>query len=207
MFNNRINISVYSLAVLPIDYLDRLADPLETTYAAKDIDPSCRGVFSGGIRAYQLATYLGLVREQYSHGMARQIGNYQQHLLQPDGDAPNDITTAIELVRGALGSKSVTADTGHGRMDVPIEMNIALALLLGMPGSPYFAASPEQRAEQANSMGMDIDWSLSQCLIHAREEIEKIFSPLLASINSGVRVGFVHAWLNEQYPLSKAGYH
>ena len=207
MLNNRINISIYSLAVLPVDYLDRLGDPFEMAAAAKDIDPSYQSVFSTGIRAYQLTTYLKLVRAHYGRGVANQIGNYQLRLLQPDGDAPSDIMTAIELVRGALESKSVTADTGHGSIDIPIEMNIALALLLGMHSSPHFSTCPDQRFEQANSMGMDIDWSLSQCLTHAGEEIERVFSPLLACIESGVRVDFVKTWLNEKCPVNRVGHH
>lgn len=207
MVNNRVNISIYSLAVLPVDYLGRSDDPFESACAGKGLDPSCRHVFSSGIRAYQLVTYLGLVREQYGRGVANQIGHYQQRLLQPDGEGPNDIMTAIHLVRGALESNSVTADTAHGSIDIPIEMNVALALLLGIPSSPYFAAAPEQRAAQASNMGMDIDWSLSQCLVHARAGIEKTFTPLLACIKSGVRVDFVEAWLNEQCPPVKAARH
>ena len=207
MLNNRINISIYSLAVLPIDYLDRLGDPLETACVPKDLDPPYRGVYSDGIRAYQLTTYLNLVRTHYGRGVANQIGNYQQRLLQPDGAAPNAITTAIELVQGALGSESVTADTDHGKMDIPIEMNIALALLLGMHSSPHFSTRPDQRTEQASRMGMDIDWSLSHCLTHAREEMERVFSPLLACIESGVSVDFVQAWLNEKCPVYRVGHH
>jgi hypothetical protein len=207
MLNNRINISIYSLAVLPLDYLDRLGDPFETVAAAKDIDTAYQGVFSTGIRAYQLTIYLQLVRAHYGRGVANQIGHYQQRLLQPDGDYPNDVTEAVELVKGALESNSVTADTGHGSIDIPIEMNIALALLLGMRNSPHFSTRPDQRLEQANCMGVDVDWSLSQCLTHAREEIERVFSPLLACIESGVRVDFVKAWLNEKCPVKRVGHH
>lgn len=203
MLKNRKNISIYSLAVLPLDYLDRLGDPFETGCAGKDLSPSCRAVFSHGIRAYQLVTYLKLVRAQYGRGVASNIGNYQHRLLQSDDHVPNSITQAIELVRGALASECVTAETGDGSIDVPIEMNIAIALLLGMPDSPYFAARPEQRAEQVSKMEMDIDWSLSQCLVHGREEIEKVFSPLLACISSGVRMEFVQAWLNKKLPVGK----
>ena len=207
MHNNRINISIYSLAVLPVDYLDRRGDPLETACSDRNIEPSCRHVFASGIRAYKLASYLELVREQYGRGVANQIGRYQQRLLQTDGEMRNEISTALQLVRGALESESVTADIGRGRIDIPIEMNIALALLLGMPASPYFASGSEQRAAQAGNMGMDIDWSLSQCLMRARAEMEKTFTPLLACINSGVRVDFVQTWLNEQCPTGKAARH
>ena len=170
------------------------------------LNPSYRDVFSDGIRAYQLTAYLQLVRAQYGRGVANNIGNYQRRLLQPEGYNPNGITQAIALVQGALESESVTADSGHGSIDIPIEMNVAIALLLGMPGSPHYAAGPEQRTEQVHSMGMDVDWSLSQCLVQAREEIDGVFTPLLDCINSCAGTDFLQAWLNEKCPVSKGSH-
>ena len=202
--NNKVNISIYSLAVLPVDYLDRLGDPLETACTGKYVESECRPVFAAGIRAYQLATYLQLVREHYGRGVANQIGSYQRRLLQPVGDNLDELILALELVRGALESERVTANTHSGSVDIPIEMNIALALLLGMPGSPHYCSGVEQRVAQVNRMARDLDWSLSQCLVRAREEIERVFSPLLSCVDSGVRIDYVQAWLNESQPLSKA---
>ena len=206
VLNKKINIGIYSLAVLPVDYLSRLGDPFETACTGKYIEPGCQPVFTAGIRAYQLATYLQLVREHYGRGVANQIGSYQRRLLQPEGDALDEVTIAIELVHGALESERVTADSHHGSVDIPIEMNVALALLLGMPGSPYYSSGVEQRVAQVNRMGKDLDWSLSQCLAQAREEIERVFSPLLCCIDSGVRIDYVQAWLNEKQPICKSHY-
>lgn len=206
MLNRKINVSIYSLALLPVDYLDRLGDPLETTCAGKYIEPECRPVFTTGIRAYQLATYLRLVREHYGRGVANQIGSYQRRLLQPENDSMDKDAIAVELVRGALESERVTAEAHHGSVDIPIEMNVALALLLGMPGSPYYSSDAEHRIVKVSSMGKDLDWSLSQCLVKAREEIERIFSPLLACIDSGVRVDHVEHWLTDMQSDGKFSY-
>lgn len=206
MLNRKINISIYSLAVLPVDYLDRLGDPLETACSGNYIDPGCRPVFSAGIRAYQLATYLQLVREHYGRGVANQIGNYQRRLMQPEEEALDESAIAVELVHGAIDSERVTANTHHGSVDIPIEMNIALALLLGMPGSPYYSCGAKQRVEQVKRMAKDLDWSLSQYLIKAHEEIKRVFSPLLSCINSGVRIDYVQAWLEDRQPVEKISY-
>ncbi|MDH3831234.1 MAG: hypothetical protein OEU78_05935 [Gammaproteobacteria bacterium] len=206
MLNRKINISIYSLALLPVDYLDRLGDPFETACAGKHIEPGCRPVFTSGIRAYQLATYLRLVREHYGRGVANQIGSYQRRLLQPEDDSMDKDAIAVELVRGALESERVTADAYHGSVEIPIEMNIALALLLGMPESPYYTSDAGHRIEKVSSMGKDLDWSLSQCLVKAREEIERIFSPLLACIDSGVPVDHVEAWLSDRQQGGKINY-
>jgi hypothetical protein len=206
MLDKKINVNIYSLALLPIDYLERMGDPFETACAGKYIEPECRPVFTSGIRAYQLATYLQLVSEHYGRGIANQIGSYQRRLLQAVDDSMNKEAIAVELVRGALESERVTADTYHGSVEIPIEMNVALALLLGMPGSPYYSSGTAHRIEKVSSMGKDLDWSLSQCLVKAREEIERIFSPLLACIDSGVRVDYVEAWLNDKPPAGKNNY-
>jgi hypothetical protein len=201
VLNRKINISVYGLAVLPVNYLDRTGDPLETVCADKFIEPGCRPVFTAGIRAYQLAIYLQLVRKHYGRGVANQTGSYQRRLLQPEDDSMDRNAIANELVRGALASERVTADAYHGRVDIPIEMNVALALLLGMPESPYYSSETAQRIEKVSRMRKDLDWSLSQCLVMAREEIERVFSPLLSCIDSGVRVDYVEAWLNKRQPV------
>jgi hypothetical protein len=199
VLNNKINISIYSLAVLPVDYLDRLGNPLETVCTGRYVESECRPVFAAGIRAYQLVTYLQLVREHYGRAVASQIGSYQRRLLQSD-----EVILAMELARGALESERVTADTHSGGVDIPIEMNVALALLLGMPVSPHYCSGVEQRVAQVSRMGRDLDWSLSQCLVRAREEVERVFSPLLSCIDSGVRIDYVQAWLDEKQSVSKA---
>lgn len=194
VLDRKINIGIYSLAVLPVDYLEKLGDPLKRACSNKTVDSAYRGVFATGIRAYQLVIYLKLVREHYGRGVANQIGNYQRRLLTAQAD--NDILHAIDLIQGALASDAVSAKTGRGVIDIPIEMNLAIALLLGLSGSPNYAAHQDLRPAQIESMNAEIDWSLSQCLGRAREHAQEIFSPLLACIDTGERVDFVQAWLN-----------
>ena len=206
MLNKKINISIYSLAVLPVDYLDRLGDPLVTVGTSGAFERGCRPVFAAGIRAYQLATYLQLVRDHYGRGVANQIRSYQQRLMRMEDEPLDENVIALELIRGALESERVTADTGQGSVDIPIEMNIALALLLGMPGSPYYSCGVKQRIEQVKRMSKDLDWSLSQCLINAREEVERVFSPLLSCLYAGEKIDSIQAWLDERQPAGKMSY-
>ena len=195
MFKSKINVGIYSLAVLPIDYLSRLGCPFELLCKDQDIDPEYREVFTAGIRSYQLVTYYRLVREHYGRGVANQVNSYQQRLLdkEPGGKS---INYTIRLINNALDSETVTADTGHGRIDIPIEMNVALSLLLGATSSPHCASHPDERAVEIGSMGLDIDWLLSHCLTRARDDMQKVFAPLLASLNSGGRIDTVQSYLN-----------
>jgi hypothetical protein len=70
VFDNKINVGTYSLAVLPINYLSRLGCPFEQLCKDQGIDPDYREVFTAGIRSYQLVTYLKLIREHYGRGVA-----------------------------------------------------------------------------------------------------------------------------------------
>jgi hypothetical protein len=152
-------------------------------------------VFTTGIRAYQLVTYLDLVRERYGHGVANQIDIYQQRLLEREAGG-NIITHSIKLVNDALDTDTVVADTVHGSIDIPIEMNIALSLLLGAASSPHYARHPDQWSTEIGNMDLDIDWLLSHCLTRARDEMRNVFAPLLACVDSGVRMEFAQAYLS-----------
>jgi hypothetical protein len=191
------NASIYGLAVLPVDYLSRLGDPFEQAYIEQGIDPVYHDVFTAGIRAYQLITYLRLVREHYGRGVANQVSNYQQRLLEKEAGG-SVISHAIELIKAALDSDTVVADTQHGRVDIPIEMNIALSLLLGAASSPHCVSHPDQRATEIGNMDLDIDWLLSNCLVRARDEMQRVFAPLLACVDCGVHRELAQACLNDK---------
>jgi len=201
VFDNKLNVGIYSLAVLPIDYLTRLGCPFERLCKDQSLDPDYREVFTAGIRSYQLVTYLKLVREHYGRGVANQINSYQQRLLDEEpGGKP--INHAIKLINRALDSDAVAADTDHGCIDIPIEMNVALSLLLGVTSSPHCVSHPDECAAEIGTMGLDIDWLLSQCLTRARDDMQKVFAPLLACINSGVRVDYVQSYLSERLAVN-----
>ncbi len=197
MLNSKINVGIYGLAVLPIDYLSRLGDPFEQTCKEQDVDPAYRDVFTTGIRAYQLVTYLKLVREQYGRGVANQISSYQHRLLEKESGG-DIISYTIRLIKDVLDSDTVAVDTEIGSIDIPIEMNVALSLLLGVASSPHCVSHPDQRNAEIGSMDLDIDWLLSHCLTRARDDMKKVFAPLLACVDSGVHIDFAQAWLNDR---------
>jgi len=197
VLNSKINVGIYGLAVLPIDYLSRLGDPFEQTCKEQNVDPAYRDVFTTGIRAYQLVTYTKLVREQYGRGVANQISSYQHRLLEKESGG-DIISYTIRLIKDVLDSDTVAVDTEIGSIDIPIEMNVALSLLLGVASSPHCVSHPDQRSAEIGSMDLDIDWLLSHCLTRARDDMEKVFAPLLACVDSGVHIDFAQARLNDR---------
>jgi hypothetical protein len=174
-----ISVDIHSLAALPIEYQNTQRELLAQICGDREIDAAYRDVFAAGIRGYQLTAYLMLLRRYYGQQVADRVWSCQYRLL--DGDTENSsVARAMALIGHALGGKKIVATTETGSVDIPIEMNVALALLLGMPESPHFVARPEQRMDQIRRMGPDIDWDLSHCLFRAYDEVVKTFAPLLA---------------------------
>ena len=198
MPGKKINVGVYSLAELPIDYLSRLGCPLAQLCSDQKVDPLYRDVFKTGIKAYQLVTYHELVREYYGRGVANQVSSYQQRLLEREPGG-RSLGHSVRLVNRALDSDTVAADTELGTVEIPIEMNVALSLLLGADSSPHFVRHPDDRVTEISSMDMDVDWALSKCLSRARENMQNVFTPLLGCINSGVRSDHVEAYLRARF--------
>jgi len=199
VLKTKVNVGISGLAVLPVEYLSRIGDPFEQLCNEQDIDPEYREVFTTGIKAYQLATYQKLLREHYGRSVANQVSAYQQRLLDNVGGG-FPISHAMKIIHGALESETVAADTDCGSVDIPIEMNVALSLLLGIVSSPHYVRSADQRITEIGNMDLGIDWVLSRCLGHARDDVHKVFSPLFACIDSGVRLDYVQAYLNDQLP-------
>ena len=174
-----VKIQLYSLAALPIDYLTRQ----EALLARMRVDEGAlnpyREVFITGTRAYQQHTYLEMVRGTCGRAVAQQVAVQQHRLLEFTTGRGHCVEQALNLVEGALDTRAVSAATREGEIEIPIEMNVALALLLGLPESPDYAATATRRAEQIARMQPEIDWRLAHCLACAREEMKNTFLPMV----------------------------
>jgi hypothetical protein len=177
-----VKIQLYSLAALPIEYLARQDVLLERMRVdERAFTPYCE-VFITGARAYQQHTYLELVRWTYGESVAHQVEVHQHRLLDFTMGRGRCSEQALDLIEGALDTRAVSAATREGEIEIPIEMNVALALLLGLPESPDYVATAAQRAEQIARMHPQIDWRLAHCLSCAREEMKNTFLPVFTCL-------------------------
>jgi len=174
-----VKIQLYSLAALPVDYLTRQEALLARMRVDEGVLNPYREVFITGTRAFQQHAYLKLVRWAYGRAVAQQVAVYQQRLLDSATGRGRCARLALDLIEGALHTRVVRADTRGGEIEIPIEMNVALALLLGMPESPDYATTAARRAEQITLMQPEIDWRLAHCLTCARDEMKTIFLPMV----------------------------
>ena len=178
-----VKIELYNLAALPVAYLTRQSVLSERLRVDEYMLKSYREVFVTGVRAYQQFAYLELVKRSYGRAVAQQVEVHQRRLLDLTTGRGEGIRRALRLIEGALETRTVSAATREGEIAIPIEMNVALALLLGLPESPDYALTSVLRAEQITRMQPEIDWRLAHCLTCAREEIRTVFLPVFTSLD------------------------
>jgi hypothetical protein len=177
-----VKVQIYSLAALPIEYLIRqvaLLDRMRVDETA--LDPY-REVFIAGVHAYQQHAYLELVRWAYDRAVAQQVAVHQLHLLEFTTWRGRCVAKALDLIERALDTQAVSAITIEGKIEIPMEMNVALALLLGLPDSPVYVPSAARRGAQVARLQPEIDWCLAHCLMCAREEMKATFLPMFARL-------------------------
>jgi len=173
---SELKVDAYRLAVLPIAYLGEQQDPFDCCRAEGTIDESYRDVFSTGVRLYALYTYVLLVRDELGDSTADAVWAHQQMILS--GGAPEAgeaIGRAFDLIRQASSIGPLHPAIDSAVAGVPVELNIALTLLLNLPESPGYASSATDRAEQIDHLQADIEWRFASCLSRCRDEIVKIF--------------------------------
>ena len=177
-----VKIQLYGLAALPIEYLARQDALLERMHVDRAALNPYREVFITGTRAYQQHAYLELVRWTYGRAVAQQVAVHQHRLLEFTTGGGSRSKQALDLIEGALDTRVVSAAAREGEIEIPIEMYVALALLLGLPESPDYAATAALRVEQIARMQPEIDWRLAHCLMCAREEMENTFLPMVTRL-------------------------
>jgi hypothetical protein len=79
------------------------------------------------------------------------------------------------MIEQSVSIGEVTTATHLGEVTTPVEMNVALALLLGYPGSPHYQVNSGQRVEQGSEIAPEIDRLLCDCLVRANQELITAF--------------------------------
>ncbi|MEA2081111.1 MAG: hypothetical protein U9P00_14930 [Pseudomonadota bacterium] len=173
---SELKVDTYRLAVLPIAYLGEQQDPFDCCRAEGAIDESYRDVFSTGVWLYALYNYILLVRDKLGDSTADAVWAHQQVILSGGvPEAGEGVGRVFDLIRDASSIGPLHAAIDSGVAEVPLELNIALTLLLNLPESPGYARRATDRAEQIAYLQPDIDRRFASCLSRCRDEIVKIF--------------------------------
>ena len=165
----------YTLAILPLARLlveDKGVG--QCCASAGRHGAAYRRVLETGLLGYRLYTYHGLVRERFGSNVGQRVRERHISMLSH----VEELGAALALIEGAVGIGTVTTSTPLGEIVTPVEQNVALALMLGLPGSPHYVTRPSQRAGQLLRMAPEIDWCFTDCLASGRREMNETFAAL-----------------------------
>lgn len=186
-----LTLNIQQLAMLPIVRLMNQDNPFTRCTRQDDLpkyhgDSSSRlpgtyrEVINAGLWGYQIHTYLVLIRRKFGPEVESQVREHQLAALEKDGAMA--ITHILSLIDSALTMGTVTIPGAGSDLDIPLEMNVALTLLLSLHESPDHTPDSTRHATHIQTMPPAIDWRLADCLCNAREEIMSTFIPMLAGI-------------------------
>ena len=166
-----------TLAVLPIAWLaERKELPVE--YCSESVEGQpYREVLTTSVWMYLLYSYLLLVRTHFGDKTADAVWTNQQAMLEAEvTGAASAIGSAFALIDTALQTAADVTSSPEDAIDIPGELGVALALLLGLPGSPGYRVKGND--ETMDVMPAGIEWFLSTQLQRGREQIHREFEPV-----------------------------
>lgn len=179
-------LDAYELAMLPIAHLTSQAEPFNRySGPTRTLTGAYREVVNNAVQGYQLYTYLVLIGAYYGEEIRQLVRSYQLTEFNPGETGRGQLEKILAVIEAATETGGIKVSTDSGEFEVPVEMNVALALLLDLPCSPDYVADVSMRGAGIASMGIDVDWRLADCLAAAREEVIQTWSATLAHCNSG----------------------
>ena len=173
-------ISEYSLALLPVALLTNRIDPFDRYCPASHALHECyRALVNAGVRAYQLYAYLGIIRQHHGIQIMRQVHEQQLVILDGMGVMNHDFEKTMELVSLAYRMNPITIPIDQESAEISLEIIVSLTLLLDSPLSPDYLSNSTSRSEHAYQTGSDQDWIFSEYLSKGKKEITNTFSPII----------------------------
>lgn len=167
----------YTLAILPMASLSGGIGQSWQYCAGNGGDwTRYRDILETGLLGYRLHTYHRLVEKNHGQETAQRV--YERHLeMFGSGQALGNL---LAIISSAVAIGAVTTPTRLGEITTPVEMNVALALLLDIPESPHYVTRPELRSGQIALMMPELDCRFADCLARAREEMVRVYDWLMA---------------------------
>ena len=182
--NTSVKIDAYRLAWLPIVFLAEQDESSEPFSLIAGIDSDYRDVITSSLWIYMLHNYLGLVRRSFGRETERLVRQHQKTIFSEENpEAGDTVEFALGLIDDALRVGVVGIPFNKTRFEVPAELRVALALLIGLPESPGYMEKPGAGGKGVVHKMNGIDWRLSYILASGRRKVSKTFCPVFEKID------------------------
>jgi len=189
-----LNIDPYELAMLPMIRLSPDAGPSETygDSSSGGLDPAYFDIVNTGLWSYQLYTYLELLQKIFGSNVKTEVSDWLLDMLNANNSAGDRLETVFSVIEHSKQACDVAMSTDSDLSIVPIEMSIALAMLVELPESPDFSVSKGDRQTRIRLVNTEVDRYFAASLKCAYDDVFNVLLPILensgAVIPDGIRV-------------------
>jgi len=183
-----LDIDPYELAMLPMLSLSPDAEPSDTYgYSGSGkLDSTYFDVVNTGLWSYQLYTYLELLEQLFGGDVKTEVSDWLLDMLNANNCAGDRLETVFAVIEYARQASKVTMETDHELSCVPVEMSIALAMLVELPESPDFAVSRGDRHTRIRLINADVDQKFAASLKCARNDVFNTLLPVLKDLGASI---------------------
>ncbi len=174
---------VQQLAWLPILLITEQEELFETYSREEGIDEAYHDVVLTSLWVYLLHVSHGLVRDRFGAGTARRAREIQREIFnREEPDSGDAIIAALDLVERALGVDIHSDPDRTIPFQMPAELAVALALLLGLPDSPDYRSRKAKPSDYAVHRMPGVDWRLARVLGKGRQVLTEALEPVLGRL-------------------------
>jgi len=183
-----LNIDPCELAMLPMVRLSPDAEPSETYCGCVSCKPGSPyyDLINTGLWSYQLYTYLELLEQMFGKHIKTEVSDWLLDMLNANNQAGDRLETVFALIKHVKQASKATIETGYGLSSVPVEMSIALAMLVELPESPDFAVSTGDRQTRIRLINADVDQNFAASLKRAANDVYDVLLPVLEALGADI---------------------
>ena len=180
-------------AAIPLDRLFSREKPFNDWKPPdSQVLPEHEDFIKAMVYGYQLFIYLQLIEVKFGPEIARIIREYQIIALNrlPEGEAGEQTSLLLQIITDAWKTANDKPIKIPDRPDLqmPIELAIALYLLVFTKDSPYYIP-PERRTKDSIQDHIPpkvdlhgLEWTLAECLLHGKNAAVEVFGPMVQFI-------------------------
>jgi len=145
------------------------------------LDSKYQDVVNIAVHCYQAHSYLDLIEAEYGPRMHNIAQQQVDNLFELNNDEYDFYTITTSLINFAIDVGQLEVTDQGKRTKVPLELNIAVTLLIGLPGSPHYATEQQSRNAEIQKIAEDVDLQLAQYLAKGKTQVVAWFSRLSKS--------------------------
>jgi len=146
------------------------------------LDSNYQDIVNIAVVGYQAHYYLNMIKHVYGESKHDEVMVQITKLMNADQPDYDFFTATINLIDTAVKFGEIEVPDLNLAHRMPLELTIALTVLLGLPGSPHYAPQIKSRETEIQHMEEDIEEKFARYLSIGKDQLIEWLSPMLEQL-------------------------